>query len=199
MPGYAERIVKADRATWSFYLHVEADDPTKAGEKLNADVESVRKWIVSKGIPGTDMRVQTTGFDHSYRPYPDSRQTSVTAQIDIQTSAVDAVRKANAEIATLAIEDLRIQSMQAYMTYTGIESLRAELEQKAIEDARARATRLAEGMHRSVGEPRSIDITELAIMDASVPTGAYGGYGGAAAPSENQKVIARASTKWNLH
>ncbi len=183
--GFGEVTGTPDVAYVQLGVDVANADISAAVDQANTDVAAVIAALTDAGIAPED--IQTTNFN----VYPEDRYDPQTGQSTgertyrVQNTVQITVRDIS-KIGEVVQAGLNAGADTVYGLNFGIEdttALEAEARLKAVEDARARATALAEAFGVTVGEP--IVITEV-VGGGFIPVAfdrAQSAVGGAGGPS----------------
>ncbi len=123
----------------------------QAYEDLNLDKETVRKYLVEKGIPSENIvfnSVQTNEqrdnqYENGSSVGSTFRAYGLIQSVKIESTNVELIESVSREITELLNKGVQFNSTPPRYYYTKIADLKIEMISKATEDARIRATALS--------------------------------------------------------
>ncbi len=132
----------------------------QAYEDLNRDKETVRKYLIEKGIPSENIvfnSVRTNEQrDNQYENgnYVGSifKGYELIQSVKIESTNVELIESVSREITELLNKGVQFNSTPPRYYYTKIADLKIEMISKATEDARIRAEKIAENSGGKLGE-----------------------------------------------
>lgn len=132
----------------------------QAYEDLNRDKETVRKYLIDKGIPSENIvfnSVQTNEQrDNQYENgnYVGSifKGYELIQSVKIESTNVELIESVSREITELLNKGVQFNSTPPRYYYTKIADLKIAMISKATEDARIRAEKIAENSGGKLGE-----------------------------------------------
>ncbi len=132
----------------------------QAYENLNRDKETVRNYLMEKGIPSENIvfnSVQTNEQrDNQYENgnYVGStfKAYELIQSVKIESTNVELIESVSREITELLNKGVQFNSTPPRYYYTKIADLKIEMISKATEDARVRAEKIAENSGGSLGD-----------------------------------------------
>ncbi|RKS53563.1 hypothetical protein BC962_1815 [Gillisia mitskevichiae] len=132
----------------------------QAYEDLNTDKETVRKYLIQKGIPSENIvfnSVQTN--EQRENQYQNGNYVGSTFKgyeliqsIKIESTNVELIESVSREITELLNKGVQFNSTPPRYYYTKIADLKIEMISKATEDARLRAEKIAENSGGNLGD-----------------------------------------------
>lgn len=172
--GLSERIVPADRATWTIGYSVtgktKAEVPT-----LYQNAESLRNRIqgmlVESGFEPDEIRLEILSY--SNREFRDDNQTIVDeshkigSTIIVTTSKVQKVEPTRAEVNKLLAEGFDITNYSPSYSFTKINEIKPDMLKEAAQNARIAASEFASNAGAKVGKIRSANQGGFIVEDAS--------------------------------
>lgn len=151
--GLGESNFTSDLIVWEGNFSRNSSDIQSAYANLEKDRKAVTEYLVSKGIPASQLVFNAVTTNPQYRQnYSDDGrylgQTFTGYQLNqslqIESKEVEKVEKISREITELLNQGIAFYSQQPRYYYTELESLKLEMIAKATEDARIRAEKIAE-------------------------------------------------------
>ncbi len=132
----------------------------QAYEDLNRDKETVRNYLIEKGIPSENIvfnSVQTNEQrDNQYQNgnYVGStfKAYELVQSVKIESTNVELIESVSREITELLNKGVQFNSTPPRYYYTKIADLKIEMISKATEDSRVRAEKIAENSGGHLGE-----------------------------------------------
>jgi uncharacterized protein YggE len=145
-----------DNCRVALNLVVLADTPPLAMEKIAALASSVTACLRELAI--ADRDIQTVAIQvHEWFDQPSQRVTAHLANygLSVKVRGLDQVGPMLTAVGEVAGEALKVQGVQ--LAISDLEPLRKEARRKAVEDAGAKATELAEAAELELGPVLSIE------------------------------------------
>jgi hypothetical protein len=135
----------------------------QAYEDLNSDKETVRKYLIEKGIPEENIvfnSVQT--IEQQENQYQNGNYVGsifkgyeLIQSVKIESNNVELIESVSREITELLNKGVQFNSTPPRYYYTKIAELKIEMISKATEDARLRAEKIAENSGENLGDLNS--------------------------------------------
>jgi hypothetical protein len=135
-------------------------DLKQAYEDLNADKETVRKYLIDNGIKADNFvfnSVQT--IEQQENQYQNGnfvgsifKGYELIQSVKIESSDVELIENVSREITELLNRGVQFNSTPPRYYYTKLADLKIEMISKATEDARLRAEKIAENSGGSLGD-----------------------------------------------
>ena len=132
----------------------------QAYEEVNADKETVRKYLIEKGIPSENIvfnSVQTN--EQRENQYQNGNYVGsifkgyeLVQSVKIESTNVELIESVSREITELLNKGVQFNSTPPRYYYTKIADLKIEMISKATEDARIRAEKIAENSGGKLGD-----------------------------------------------
>lgn len=151
--GLGEQEFVSDLIVWQGTV-VEQSESTGSGyERLAVNKKKVQDYILGKGIADTDVvfmfvnvNKQTDPIYSSDGRYVGSKFIGYELRQDfrVESTNVEAVETISREISSLIAQGVQIESWQPEYYYTKLSDVKLELIEKATEDARIRAEKIAD-------------------------------------------------------
>lgn len=132
----------------------------QAYENLNRDKETVRNYLMEKGIPSENIvfnSVQTNEqrdnqYDNGNYVGSTFKAYELIQSVKIESTNVELIESVSREITELLNKGVQFNSTPPRYYYTKIADLKIEMISKATEDARVRAEKIAENSGGSLGD-----------------------------------------------
>ncbi len=152
---------KSDLAVWDGSFTASATDIKSAYEIINNNKQTIEKYLISKGITTEEMVFEaiSTGYiyEDNYSPegkYIGNKKVgyNLTQSITITSSDIEKVETVSREVTELLNQGIKFYSNNPRYYYTKLADLKFELIEKATEDARKRAEKIAENSGAKLGK-----------------------------------------------
>jgi len=141
------------------------------------DAEITKKLLKDAGFSDSDITENPVNMNQIYGPNGPTDQYQLNQSIVLQSKEVAKVTNVSKKIPSLAAQGAiaSIQSLEYY--YSKLPDLRVSLLTQAVQDAKARAAKIAEGTGRRVGDVQAASIGVVQVMSPnSVDVSDYGSY-----------------------
>ncbi len=158
--GSGSENFTSDLIVWEGQFVRMSPNLKEAYSDLNSDKETVRKYLVEKGIPSENIvfnSVQTS--EQQENQYQNGNYVGsifkgymLTQAVKIESNNVELVESVSREITELLNKGVQFNSTPPRYYYTKISELKIAMISKATEDAHLRAERIAENSGGSLGE-----------------------------------------------
>lgn len=177
--GIAETNVKADMAIWTISFKEADNDLGKADQKINADKNTVMKFLTSNGISNSEIEVlQTSIVDqmaNEYNSNSNADQVRYIASMDIQVKSanVDIVKAVSSKSAELISQGVILQrdySANPRYIYTKLDSIRPEMLDQGVESAKVVAQQFAKKSGTCLGRIKKANQGLFQILSADDPS-----------------------------
>jgi len=172
--GLSERIVPADRASWTIGYSVsgksKAEVPAlyRDAERVSLRIQDILKQA---GFEAEEIRAEVLGY--SNREYRDENEVLVDelhrigSSIVVSTTNVDKIESTRAEVNKLLAEGLDINNYPPSYSFTKLNEIKPDMLKEAAHNARIAATEFASNAGAKVGKIRSANQGGFIIEDAS--------------------------------
>ncbi len=159
--GLAERIVKADIASWPLRFTASGDDLGAVQAKIEADGAQISSFLQSAGISAESYRLERLEVvDKRAQLYGNSAvpvggRFVVTQTLAVRTSDVDRIVEASRSIGDLVKAGIVLSdSSGPSYAYTSLNDIKPEMIAEATRSARTSAQQFADDSGSSVGAIR---------------------------------------------
>mgnify|MGYP006292779975 CR=1 FL=1 len=173
--GLAERDVVADRAVWPITFVATDDSLDVAQATINADTETVRRFLTDHGISRDEVELQnlsvTDQLAQAYRSGgPVESRYIIQQTLLVRSTDVEAIRRATQDIGSLLSEGV-VLGGQGYRPgpsyiYTRLNEIKPEMIADATAAARASANQFAEDSGSTLGSIRRANQGVFQILAA---------------------------------
>ncbi|MFM7217952.1 MAG: SIMPL domain-containing protein [Bacteroidota bacterium] len=159
--GLASKDFSSDLVVWSGNYSRKSLELRSAYSQLKADENSIREYLVGKGISSGEIVFSSVGIDKqfSYTYDENGRQTgqqftgyNLTQTITVESKDIDKVESVSRQVTELIEQGIEFYSGQPSYFYTKLADLKLDLLANASSDARRRAEIIAENSGSSLGD-----------------------------------------------
>ena len=165
--GSVKEKVTSDLAKWTsnFSRTVPAEDLILGYDQMKADQDKVLEFFIDNGFEEGDVIISPVFMEQLYMYDPNAPKENVLRQIvTIQASDVDKITYMAKN--TQKLIDVGVifstQSLEYY--YTKLPELRISLIPDAINDAKLRAQKIAEGSGKKIGAIKSANLGVVQVL-----------------------------------
>lgn len=170
--GSGSEDFTSDLIVWEGTFSQTSMNLREAYENLNSDKETVRKYLVSKGISEENIVFNSVETMEKKEPrYENGNYVGETFQgyllrqtVKIESADVPKVEQVAREITELLEKGVQFSSNQPRYYYTKLADLKIKMISAATEDARLRAEKIAENSGSELGDLRSADLGVFQII-----------------------------------
>lgn len=158
--GSGSENFTSDLIVWEGQFSRMSEDLKQAYEQLNADKETVRKYLTDNGIKAENFifnSVQT--IEQRENQYQDGNYVGsvfkgyeLRQSVKIESKDVELIENVSREITELLNRGVQFNSTPPRYYYTKLADLKIAMISKATEDARLRAEKIAENSGGALGE-----------------------------------------------
>jgi hypothetical protein len=151
--GLGEQEFTSDLIVWRGWVIEQDWSLETAYAKLNANKAKVQKYIREKGIADTEVMFMFVDVNKVSDPvynaegnYSGSKFAGyeLRQEFRVESSDVEAVENISREISSLIAQGVQMEAWQPEYYYTKLGDLKLELIERATQDARERAEKIAE-------------------------------------------------------
>ena len=156
--GLGETQFESDLIVWTGYITAESQDVASGYAQIEKNKRLVAEFIASKGIPADAIVFEFVNvskeYESVYAPqggYMGQRFTgySMRQQFTVTSTDVDAVENVSREISSLIAKGVSIEAWAPSYYYTKLDDVKLDLIEKASQDARNRARKIAKNAGNS--------------------------------------------------
>ncbi len=182
--GSARQAVTSDTAKWTFQITRETTAATlkSAYPMLDADLKTVQTYLHDQAIPDTSVVISPVYMDQNYDMQNSGLPRSYTLRQSIEVSSNDVAKitELSKGISDLAGKGLLVATQSLEYYYSALPDIRVKLLEQAMQDAKARAEKIANAGGRNVGtltsassgvvqvlSPHSVDISDYGTYDTT--------------------------------
>lgn len=177
--GSTKTHVTSDKAKLVVTIsHITAEEDLSSGYSLvGRDLNLVNKLINDKGLSKSATESPVFMNQHYDNNYDNITRYNLNQTITIQSDNVADVTELSKQIPSLADEGALVSVQSIEYLYSKLPELRVSLLSDAVEDAKARADKIAEATGMSVGNVQSASAGVVQVLSAdSIEISDYGSY-----------------------
>ncbi|WP_423818546.1 SIMPL domain-containing protein [Salinimicrobium sp. TIG7-5_MAKvit] len=170
--GSGSEDFTSDLIVWEGTFSQTSMELQAAFERLNSDKETVRQYLISKGIDEKNIvfnSVKTTELREAQ--YQNGNYVGeifkgyqLQQTVKIESTDVPMVEKVSREITELLQKGVQFNSTPPRYYYTKLSDLKIQMISAATEDARIRAEKIAQNSGSELGSLRSADLGVFQII-----------------------------------
>lgn len=179
--GSAKKQVTADVAKWtaSFSRTVAETDLKSGYTSMANDLKVVKKFFADRGIKETDLVISPVYLNQQYQDPNNQgpRQYNLNQTIELQLKDIKKVTDLAKDTQTLINQGVIFSPSAPEYYYSNLPQTRIDLLTDAVNDARARAEKIASAGGRKVGSLKeaSVGVTQVTSVN-SIDIADYGTY-----------------------
>lgn len=149
--GLSERIVKADRAIWSLNFEAKSNNIDALSAEIEKNISAVKAFLTAKGFEASEVNVAPINI------YQDTYSEALfrynaNVQMSVYTSKVDLVKSASGETLSLVRQGISMSQNFISFEFSDINSIKPEMLEEAIKNARVSAEQFANDSGSSLGK-----------------------------------------------
>jgi hypothetical protein len=166
--GSAKKEITSDLIVWRSRFSRQSKTLEASYNALKTDLEKVKKYLTTKGIPEKDLVVSAIQT-RKLQEYRNGMETGVitgyelSQQIEITSKDVNKIGTISRESTELINEGVEFESYPPEYLYTKLADLKVSMLSEATKDAKARAEQIAQSSGSSIGPVRSARMGVLQI------------------------------------
>ena len=150
--GLGETQFESDLIVWNGYITAESQDVASGYAQIEKNKRLVAEYIESKGIPSEAIVFEFVNVNKDYESvyspqgnYMGQRFTgyAMRQQFTVTSTDVDAVESVSREISSLIAKGVSIEAWAPSYYYTRLDDVKLDLIERASQDARNRARKIA--------------------------------------------------------
>ncbi len=170
--GSAKRRITSDLVVWNAGVSRQSPQLSDAYKALSDDIPRIKQYLISKGIPESQMTVSAISSVTLKGKDSDGNETneitgySLSQSIEVRSNEVQKIAQVAREATELINQGILVESAAPKYYYTGISDLKIEMLGEAAKDAKERASRIAQSTGNSIGSVRSAKMGVLQITAA---------------------------------
>lgn len=158
--GFSERIVNADKATWSINAKLRGDDLTSLYAQAKTASQTVRQFLIQNGIPQKDISESAPSLTdykmQDWKPENISSRYMLNLSITVSTSKVMLVHDLTYRISELMTKGIYIATDNyggnVNYEFTGLDKIKPAMIQASTQNAREAGEQFAKDSHSKLGK-----------------------------------------------
>lgn len=171
--GLGKKDFVSDLIVWSSSFSKKNMNLKEAYAALDKDREIIKSYLISKGIPESNIVFSAVNinkdFEYSYDSNGNTRQQiftgfSLSQNVQIESPEVDKVEGISREVTELINSGVELYSNPPEYYYTKLAALKLEMIAEATKDANARAQKIAENADAKLGNLKKSDMGVFQII-----------------------------------
>ncbi|AVR47453.1 SIMPL domain-containing protein [Christiangramia fulva] len=164
--GSGSENFTSDLIVWEGQFSRMNPDLEQAYKSLNDDKETVKNYLVSKGIAAENIVFNSVNtIEQQENQYQNGNYVGsifkgyeLTQSVKIESKDVEKVEEVSREITELLNKGVQFNSQPPRYYYTKLSDLKIQMISKATEDARLRAEKIAENSGEELGDLKSANM-----------------------------------------
>lgn len=159
--GSAAKEIKSDYIVWRGELTRREADLKAAYTGLKGDLEKVRQYLASKGVPENETVISQIATKTVYKKNEKGNDTNdiqgyeVSQTAEVKSYDVEKVARVSREATELIDQGVQFTSNMPEYFYTKLDELKVEMLAKATENAKQRAESMTKATGNRIGFMRS--------------------------------------------
>lgn len=159
--GKAERTFTSDLIVWTATINSESTDLSSAYSELKRTQKAVDAYLKSKQIPTEAITYSSVNISKRTESFYDSANSRVissfkgyelTQTITVSSKDINSIEAVSRQISELINQGIEIESGAPRYYYTKLNELKVVMLKEAAQDARQRASVIAEGGESDLGK-----------------------------------------------
>ena len=174
--GSAVIPATADAAAWSITIGARDTDPAVAAKRVASALPKVRAYFTSAGLRADQVSV---GSLNTYTSNDGGmQQTDASLSLTVRSTDVQQIANLNTKVMDLlaVVPGVNLNTNQPQYTLSKLETLRPQVQEAAVRDARHRAEIMAQALGVRLGAATSVQSGSITVTSPDVIEGDYGGY-----------------------
>jgi uncharacterized protein len=166
--GSAKKEITSDLVVWRSRFSRQSKGLAESYNRLKGDLETVKKYLVSKGIAEKDIVVSSIQT-RKLSEFKNGMETGVingyelSQQIEVSSKDVDKITSISRESTELINDGVEFESMPPEYFYTKLADVKVSILSEATKDAKARAEQIAQNSGSKIGAVRTARMGVLQI------------------------------------
>ena len=159
--GSANKQITSDYVVWRASFTVRDPDSAKGYKRLAADLETVKKYLLAKGIAENEIVIPQVSTEQLYKKDEHGNDTNefmdnrLMQLIEVRSENVSRITQVSREITQLIDQGVQLNSGTPDYLYRKLDELKLEMLAKATENAKLRAENMARATGNRIGRIRS--------------------------------------------
>jgi hypothetical protein len=184
--GSATSSFTSDLIVWRGSFSKKALTSKEAYEKLKADTDAVKSYLLAKGVKESELVFSsidmTENYDNQYNKDTGFTRRvftgyTLTQGVRIESGEIDRVEQISRDITELIDKGIEFFSMSPQYYYTKLDEMKIGLISKATENARIRAEKIIEQSGGAIRKllNASLGVFQITAENSSAEDYSYGG------------------------
>lgn len=185
--GSASADFESDLIVWRGYFSAQAETSQAAYVQLQADAETVRKYLRENGIDESDVVFSSVNINHVTRDIYDENGNyrgyeydgyDLGQSVTVTSSNLDNVEKVSTNISSLLSSGINFSSDAPEYYYTKIDDIKLELIENATENSKQRIDIIADKSGAKLGKlsNSSLGVFQITAKNTGTSSYSYDGY-----------------------
>ncbi|MFH0985107.1 MAG: SIMPL domain-containing protein [Candidatus Omnitrophota bacterium] len=159
--GSAQKEIKSDYAVWNGSFSRREIEMAVAYQRLQADLQTVKKYLVGKGLGEAEILTSQISTETIYRKNEKGNSTNdiegykLTQSVEVRSKDVYKIAQISRESTELINSGIEFYSGSPDYSYTQLDELKVEMLAKATQNAKLRADNLVKATGNKLGFMRS--------------------------------------------
>jgi hypothetical protein len=171
--GLGKKDFTSDLIVWNGSFSKKSMVLKDAYAMLDTDRDLIKKYLISKGIPVTNMVFSAVSiskdFQYSYNENGSMRQQTfsgflLSQSVTIESNAVDKIEDISRQVTELINQGVEFYSNPPEYYYTKLGELKKEMIAEATKDAKERAEKIAENAGADLGKLKKSEMGVFQII-----------------------------------
>ncbi|WP_437921321.1 SIMPL domain-containing protein [Sphingobacterium sp. LRF_L2] len=164
--GNAKKDFESDLVKWSASYSRKSMDLSAASDQLKQDRELVKQFLIQQGINPKEILFNAVNINREFAYQSDGNGNSyntftgysLSQNVSVESKDLDKVDNASREISALISQGLELSSNSPSYYYSKLEDLKLELISQASQNAKQRASNIANEAGSSLGNLIKADL-----------------------------------------
>jgi hypothetical protein len=204
--GSATTSFTSNLIVWRGSFSKKAGTPKEAYEKLKTDIDTVRNYLLNRGVKEEEIVFSAVDMNENYeQEYSQGNFVrriftgyTLTQHIAIQSAEVDKIEAISRDITELIDLGVELFSMQPEYYYTKLDEIKIDLISKATENARIRAEKIIEQSGGRINKLMTANLGVFQITAENSSADDYSSGGAFDVRSKNKTAFITTRLVYNL-
>lgn len=194
--GSASVDFESDLIIWRGSFSAQDYTSKAAYDTIKNDASKVRKYLLDNGIDESEIVFASVDIWKTYKDIYDDNGNyigreqdgySLEQSVTVTSSDIDSVEKISRDISSLLESGVEFESQSPEYYYTGLDSLKLDLIERATANAKERINIMADNSGAKLGKLRNSNLGVFQITATNSGTGSYS-YDGALDTTSRKKT-----------
>lgn len=189
--GSAKTSATADNAVWTLNVSLTSSTVSSAVTKVGSDVVAVTKYLTDGGIPASEITLGSVST-YANEEWSNGNNTGrilnyrANRDVVVRSKNVQLISKLSQSIGTLLQTGVNVNNYGPQYYISTLPSLRPELLEAAMKDAKIRAEAITKAVGGSVGNVQSV---KAGVFQVTTPDSTMTSDGGAYDTTSIEKTV----------